>query len=242
MLSVRSLECESVDFSKMTLFENLEPGQYVVLTVSDTGSGMDEETRAKLFEPFYTTKFAGRGLGLAAVAGIVRGHRGAIRIESEVDRGSTISVLFPAGTQDAMSRTNPSRLDLSVRKENGKVLLVEDENAARELARIVLERAGIEVVEASDGVEAIAIFQAQPDEFNRVLLDLTMPRMDGVETYSRLRKIRADVQVVLCSGYPEQAAMARFADLGLAGFLKKPYEPEQLLDCLECIAEPEDSA
>jgi signal transduction histidine kinase/CheY-like chemotaxis protein len=242
MLSVRSLECETVDFSKMTLFENLEPGQYVVLTVSDTGSGMDEETRAKLFEPFYTTKFAGRGLGLAAVAGIVRGHRGAIRIESEVDRGSTISVLFPAGTQDAMSRTNPSRLDLSVRKENGKVLLVEDENAARELARIVLERAGIEVVEASDGVEAIAIFQAQPDEFNRVLLDLTMPRMDGVETYSRLRKIRADVQVVLCSGYPEQAAMARFADLGLAGFLKKPYEPEQLLDCLECIAEPGDSA
>jgi len=242
MLSVRSIECEPADFSKMTFFEDLKPGQYVVLTVSDTGSGMNEQTRAKLFEPFYTTKFAGRGLGLAAVAGIVRGHRGAIRIESEIDRGSTISVFFPSGTKDAVSRTAPSRLDLPVRKEDGKVLLVEDEDAARELARIVLERAGLEVVEASDGVEAIAIFQAQPDEFNWVLLDLTMPRMDGVETYSRLRKIRADVQVILCSGYPEHAAMARFADLGLAGFLKKPYEPEQLLDCLECVAGPGDSA
>jgi signal transduction histidine kinase/ActR/RegA family two-component response regulator len=242
MLSVRTLECNTADLSKMAFSEDLEPGQYVVLTVSDTGSGMDEATKEKLFEPFYTTKFAGRGLGLAAVVGIVRGHGGAIDIESEVDRGTTISVFFPAGIRDAVTLPRPSRHDLADRKGQGKVLLVEDEDAARELARIVLERAGIEVIEARDGVEAVAIFQAQPDEFRWVLLDLTMPRMDGVETYSRLRKVRSDVQVILCSGYPERAAMARFADLGLAGFLKKPYEPEQLLDCLHFLGKPLDTA
>jgi len=120
------------------------------------------------------------------------------------------------------------------------VLLVEDEESARELARIVLERAGIEVVEAVDGIEAITIFSADPDAYSCVLLDLTMPNLDGVETYSRLRAIRPDVQVVLCSGFPEQAAMSRFADLGLSGFLKKPYDPDELLACLHGLGRPED--
>ncbi len=242
MLSVRTFEYSTEDLSKMTFSEDLEPGQYVILTVSDTGSGMDDATKEKLFEPFYTTKFAGRGLGLAAVVGIVRSHGGGIDIESEVDRGSTVSVLFPAGAADVAALPQPFRQELGDRRGQGKVLLVEDEDAARELARIVFERAGIEVVEAHDGVEAVAIFQAQPDEFRWVLLDLTMPRMDGVETYSRLRQVRPDVQVILCSGYPERAAMARFADLGLAGFLKKPYEPEELLDCLQLFGKSLDTA
>jgi len=119
-----------------------------------------------------------------------------------------------------------------------KVLLVEDEEAARELARIVLERFGIEVVEATDGVEALAIFRLQPEIFDCVLLDLTMPNMDGVETYARLQKIRPDIPVILCSGYPESAAVARFANLGLSGFLKKPYEPEELVACLYTLSPP----
>ncbi len=238
-LAVQSLKCTSEDLSEMEFSEGLMPGQYAALTVTDTGSGMDDATRKKIFEPFYTTKFTGRGLGMAAVVGIVRAHGGAIRIETEVGQGSSISVFFPAASEQG-SRTDvrPESEPSPLWKGMGKVLLVEDEDSARELARIVLERAGLEVVEAADGLEAMAIFRTDPELFSCVLLDLTMPNMDGVETYSRLRAIRPDLRVILCSGYPEHAAMARFADLGLAGFLKKPYEPEELLKCLQSLDAP----
>jgi CheY-like chemotaxis protein len=238
MLRVQATQYDSADLAEMEFSETLEPGPYVVLTVSDTGCGMDDSTRTKIFEPFYTTKFAGRGLGLAAVVGIVRGHGGALRIESELGQGSSISVIFPA--VDSVTATEAGLSGDESRPWRGamKVLLVEDEEAARELARIVLQRSGIEVVEAADGVEALAIFRLQPEDFDCVLLDLTMPHMDGVETYARLQKVRPNIPVILCSGYPESAAFARFADLGLSGFLKKPYEPEELIACLHALAPP----
>ncbi len=241
-LMVQTLECSTEMLSEMDFSEGLEPGNYVVLRVSDTGEGMDEVTRKKIFEPFYSTKFAGRGLGLAAVVGIVRAHGGGIQIETEPGRGTSISILFPpsaAGAKKEASADEERPNDWQGQGQGqGKVLLVEDEESARELARIVLERAGIEVIEAVDGIEALAIFAADPETFSCVLLDLTMPNLDGVETYSRLRAIRPDIQVVLCSGFPEQAAMSRFADLGLAGFLKKPYDPDELLSCLQGLRRP----
>jgi PAS domain S-box-containing protein len=241
-LTVQLLDCAAGDLAQMEFAEGLTPGPYVALGVSDTGIGMDEATRKKIFEPFYSTKFAGRGLGLAAVVGIVRGHGGAIRIESEEGQGTSISVLFPASDAEAQEEIAAPEKDAGAWRGEGKILLVEDEESARELARIVLERAGIEVVEAADGMEALAIFGSQPEAFGGVLLDLTMPNLDGVETYSRLRAIRPDIQVILCSGYPEQAAMARFADLGLAGFLKKPYDPDELLACMQGLGHSPDFA
>ncbi|MDE0883917.1 MAG: response regulator [Myxococcota bacterium] len=232
-LVVECLHCDSEELGAMEFSEDLAPGAFVALTVRDTGGGMDEATRKKIFEPFYSTKFTGRGLGLAAVVGIVRAHGGAIRIESELEKGSAISVLFPAAEGGKVgSQSGVGLAAVGELRGQGKILLVEDEESARELACIVLKRAGLEVVEAADGFEAVEIFGAGPDEFGCILLDLTMPNMDGVETYSKLREIRPDVRVVLCSGYPEPAAMARFADVGLSGFLKKPYEPEELLECL----------
>lgn len=238
MLRVQTTQYDSAGLAEMEFSETLEPGPYVVLTVSDTGCGMDGSIRTKIFEPFYTTKFAGRGLGLAAVVGIVRGHGGAIQIESEIGHGSSVSVIFPAVDWAAASETDLSENEPRPSRGARKVLLVEDEEAARELARIVLERSGIDVVEAADGVEALAIFRLQPEDFDCVLLDLTMPHMDGVETYARLQKVRPDIPVILCSGYPESAAVARFANLGLSGFLKKPYEPEELIACLYDLSPP----
>ena len=233
VLMVQTLECSAEILSEMDFSEELEPGPYVALRVSDTGIGMDEATRKKIFEPFYSTKFAGRGLGLAAVVGIVRAHGGGIQIETEPGRGTSISVLFPPSAPVGLEEPRPEEEHREEWQAQGRVLLVEDEESARELARIVLERADIEVVEAVDGIEALTIFGAEPEAYSCVLLDLTMPNLDGVETYSRLRAIRPDIQVVLCSGFPEQAAMSRFADLGLAGFLKKPYDPDELLECLQ---------
>jgi signal transduction histidine kinase len=238
VLMVQVLECSAEMLSEMDFSEELAPGPYVALQVSDTGIGMDEATRKKIFEPFYSTKFAGRGLGLAAVVGIVRAHGGGIQIETEPGQGTSISVLFPPSAPGIHDEPSPEEERHEAWHAQGKVLLVEDEESARELARIVLERAGIEVVEAVDGIEALTIFSAQPEGYSCVLLDLTMPNMDGVETYSRLRVIRPDIQVVLCSGFPEQAAMSRFADLGLAGFLKKPYDPDELLECLQGLGRP----
>ena len=233
VLMVQVLECSAEMLSEMDFSEGLAPGPYVALRVSDTGIGMDEATRKKIFEPFYSTKFAGRGLGLAAVVGIVRAHGGGIQIETEPGQGTSISVLFPPSASVGLEEPRPEEERREQWQAQGKVLLVEDEESARELARLVLERADIEVVEAVDGIEALTIFGAEPEAYSCVLLDLTMPNLDGVETYSRLRAIRPDIQVVLCSGFPEQAAMSRFADLGLAGFLKKPYDPDELLECLQ---------
>ena len=232
-LSVRAVECDSADFAQMDYSEGLHPGHFVALSVADTGCGMSEEVGKKIFEPFYTTKFAGRGLGLAAVLGIVRGHEGGIRIESETGEGTLITIVFPAATRVSrpLRRSDPEASLLMSRNE-GKVLLVEDEESARELARIVLERSGFEVAEARDGSEAVEIFNQGPDKINWVLLDLTMPNLDGLETFRCLQQIRPDVRVILCSGHPELEAMSRFADLGLFGFLQKPYEPEELLASL----------
>jgi signal transduction histidine kinase/ActR/RegA family two-component response regulator len=239
-LMVQVQDCGEEDLSSMDFAEELLPGRYVALSVSDTGSGMDKATREKIFEPFFSTKFAGRGLGMAAVVGIVRGHGGGIRIETGLGEGTSITVFFPATSEaEGQTSTVPGASANVSWQGRGKVLLVEDDEAAREFAHVYLERAGIEVVEAADGREATVLFQAQPDEFSCVLLDLTMPHLDGVETYSRLKRIRPDIPVILCSGYPKKAATERFSDMGLAGFLKKPYEPEELLACLARIQKPE---
>ncbi len=205
----------------------LAAGSYVCIDVSDSGCGMDERTRRRMFDPFFTTKPNGHGLGLAATVGIVRGHRGAIKVYSEVGRGTTVRVFLPISSVAPAEVTAAS--SGAVLPRGLTVLVVDDEEAVRDLARAVLEHHGIEVLEAEDGESALALYAEAKDRVGLVLLDLTMPGLDGEETFHGLQRLRPAVRVVLSSGYNEQQATGRFGGLGLAGFLRKPYRAEQLL-------------
>ncbi len=227
VVSTGAMECDRNYLAGSYLDEDLPEGVYVYLEVADTGSGMTPETLARIFDPFFTTKFTGRGLGLAAVLGIVRGHRGAIKVYSEPGRGTTFKVLFPASSRPAQTGTARVAEPESWHGQ-GLILVVDDEETVRTLAKRMLERLGFTVLLASDGQEAVEIFRQHAADIQAVLLDMTMPHMDGEEAFRELRRIRSDVCVVLSSGYNEQDATNRFAGKGLAGFIQKPYRLEDL--------------
>lgn len=199
---------------------DLVPGKYVALEVRDTGCGMDDATRARIFDPFFSTKFTGRGLGLAAVAGIVWGHKGAILVRSSPGKGSSFTVLFPAGTPAGPVAQIAPRPAL---QGSGVVLVVDDEELVREMAKKSLERYGYTVLLADSGPAAIDLFKRHPADIALVLLDLSMPHMSGEETLPELRKIRPQAKVIISSGFSESETMTQFKGHHLSGFLQKPY-------------------
>ena len=206
---------------------DVPPGAYVHLEIADTGCGMDAETREKIFDPFFTTKFTGRGLGLSAVLGIVGGHKGALRLYSEVGRGTLFKIVFPIAAEAAPAAPAVAAAEPSYR-DRGSVLVVDDEEVVRTTASQMLRKMGFDVVVAADGLEALDRFRADPAKFALVLMDLTMPKLDGEQTYAQLRRVAKDVRVVLMSGFNEQEAVARFTGRGLARFVQKPFDLESL--------------
>ena len=239
-LSTGAVDCdrEYLDTVDKTLQagrdEPLSEGMYVYLEVADTGCGMDPETIEKIFDPFFTTKFTGRGLGMAAVQGIVRGHNGAINIYSEPGKGTTFKIFFPASKGSAAVSDTADSADKSapVWTGRGTVLIADDEETVCAVGKQMLERMGFDVLIAGNGLEAVDVFKAHADEIICVLLDLTMPHMDGQQAFEEMRRIRSDVAVILCSGYNEQDATQHFAGKGLAGFVQKPYSMSALREKL----------
>jgi len=231
-LSTSAMDCDRAYLDAVneillaSLDEPLGEGLYVCLEVADTGCGMDAETIEKIFDPFFTTKFTGRGLGMSAVLGIVRGHHGAIRIYSEPGKGTTFQVLFPASELSAAGEAiqEEDTSEAETWRGRGTVLVADDEKSIRATVKQAISRMGFSVLTAADGREAVEIFGAHADEIVCVLLDLTMPHMDGEQAFGELRRIRPDVKVILCSGYNEQDATQQFVGKGLAGFIQKPYD------------------
>ncbi len=199
--------------------EPLPSATYLYIEVTDSGSGMSPDVVEKIFDPFFSTKFIGRGLGLCAVLGIVRSHKGAIQVDSAIGKGTTFRVYFPACSQPSPP-TSSSPIPPT---GSNLLLLVDDEVDIRNTASKLLERLGFQVLCAADGEQAIALFHEQAARFSGVILDLTMPRMDGVQTLAQLRSIRADIPVIISSGYSEQDIQVRFAGMKLNGFIPKPY-------------------
>jgi PAS domain S-box-containing protein len=212
--------------------QELRPGPFVMLEVTDTGCGMTAEVRERLFEPFFTTKFSGRGLGLAALKGILKGHHAGIRIESAPGRGSLFQIAFPAGKGSGPVPPDAAPAGMPLRVDAGAVLLVDDEPAVRSSTADMLRAMGLQVIEAGDGEEALAAYRREPDAIAVVLLDLTMPRMDGHETLRELRKLKPGVKVILCSGYHEQDAMKHAQSGEPVGFLQKPFRLRDLRNAL----------
>jgi PAS domain S-box-containing protein len=208
--------------------DRLQAGDYVTMEVADTGRGMDKTTQDRIFDPFFSTKFTGRGLGLAAVLGIMRGHHGAIKVYSELDRGTTFKLLFPA-CQSSASRLRPKATLPVAYHATGKILLADDEKTILNLGRRMLQRAGFEVIVAADGREAMEKFASDKNSIRLVILDLTMPYSDGETCYREMRLLKPDVKVILSSGYNEQDIVSRFVGKGLSGFVQKPYTTEELL-------------
>jgi hemerythrin-like metal-binding protein/PAS domain S-box-containing protein len=220
----------------------LRPGPHVLLEVADNGPGMSPQVKGRIFDPFFTTKFTGRGLGLAAVQGILRSHSGGIRVASKEGEGTTFKLFFPVspGSRRVEPPAPPAcRIPFADYRGSGTVLVVDDEEALRAMAGSALCRLGFKVLEARDGLEALAVFQANREKISLILMDLTMPRMDGAEAFRALRRAGARMPIVLSSGFGPEEALQRFTGKGLAGFLQKPYRFQALVDAVRAaLGEP----
>jgi len=228
------MHADDIYFSKTTSPVDLPEGRYVYLEVSDTGCGMDKKTQARIFDPFFTTKPTGHGLGMSAVLGIVHGHHGTLKVYSESGTGTTFKMLLPVADSDAQDIDQAMPTSETWRGQ-GTVLIVDDEETIRETAAMMLEDMGFKTLTAVDGLDGVESFKRHQHEISVVLLDMTMPKLDGQGCFRALRQLDEHVKVVLSSGYNEQEATSRFTGKGLAGFIQKPYHPDALEAVIQSI-------
>ncbi|MGC8887792.1 MAG: PAS domain-containing hybrid sensor histidine kinase/response regulator [Verrucomicrobiia bacterium] len=229
----------TVPACRVGLDKPMKQGNYVFLEVSDSGCGMDADLQKRIFDPFFTTKFFGRGLGLAAVLGIMRSHSGGIKVYSEPGKGTTFKILFPTSENGKAISVRNGRKEKGRKPQLATLLIVDDEEGVRNFAKKCLEHFGYKVITAAEGSEAIELFSKHKEEIALVFLDFTMPGMPSEDVFREFRLMKPDVKVVLCSGYSEEQAMARFLGKGLAGFLQKPYGLVALSEKLNLLLPPE---
>jgi len=209
----------------------MKPGTFVTLEVADDGAGMSPETMKRIFEPFFTTKFSGRGLGLSAIQGIIKGHGGGIRVYSEPGKGTTFKLLFPASgaaTGPQAAQEVPQEF-----RGAGTILVVDDEESIRSMAAGILAQMGFDALLAADGMEALMLYETHKADIRLIIMDLTMPHMDGAEAFTALRARGHTTPVVLSSGFNESEAVNRFKGEGLAGFLQKPYRVQTFIQAVK---------
>jgi len=219
------------------LDEHLKEGRYVYLDVADNGCGMNEEVQQKLFDPFFTTKFTGRGLGMSAILGIVRGHHGTIRVQSEVGEGTTFTVLLPVQDIPVVAIEKEESMEVQVWQGSGTVLLVDDEEVIRKVVKAMLENMGFDVVLACNGHQALELYDTHLDDICLVLLDLTMPVMDGLSCFKALRQKSQEIKVLISSGYSSQEIGDILTQDKHIGFIQKPYIMKALRDKLQAFLE-----
>jgi hemerythrin-like metal-binding protein/PAS domain S-box-containing protein len=225
--------------------QGLEPGPHVFLEVADNGPGMTPEVRERIFDPFFSTKFAGRGLGLSAVLGTLRAHRGGIQVRSEPGKGTSFKLLFPAAASAELPEPREAQdfeAAIGTYRGAGMVLVVDDEEPLRATVVEALRFIGFKTLEARDGLEALQVFEGNREQIRLVLLDLTMPRLDGEETYRELRGNGMMAPVILTSGFSEQDVRQHFRARGIAGFLQKPFRLPALVQMIRKIMDDEDHA
>jgi signal transduction histidine kinase/CheY-like chemotaxis protein len=233
-IETKAIEITENEIRELVPRSPLKPGPGVALDVTDDGSGMDAETLARIFDPFFTTKSAGRGLGLAASLGIVHRHQGGIRVKTKLGEGTSFRIVFPASGQIVRPQVERPVSDLS---GHGVILVVDDDDYILQAVYVALESYGYSVLLANSGAAAIRIFEEKNEQIDLVLLDMLMPGMGGEEAFEALRAIRPDVKVLLSTGFAPDEAAQRFTDEGLAGFLRKPYDPDQLAGEVQRIIE-----
>ena len=216
---------------------SLMPGQHVLLEVSDTGIGMDEETLNRIFDPQFTTKVTGRGLGLASLLNAVQRHNGAVQVESKIGEGTVFRVYFPV-EERAAEEVSGAPLD-SYENWNGYgvALIADDEEAIRAITTILLERRGFEVISAADGLETVELYTRNAEDITFLLLDINMPGLNGLEAALRIRHINPNVPILFMSGYPREEVMERFEDKEHTDFIKKPFEIVALTQAIRSVME-----
>ncbi|MDQ6952186.1 MAG: PAS domain S-box protein [Mariprofundaceae bacterium] len=205
---------------------------YVCLQVSDDGCGMDADVLGRIFEPFFTTKFTGRGLGMSALLGIVRAHKGCLSVRSKKGEGTRFRVFLPVGQMLFMPKKDVEPVLLVPSNAMGTVLVIDDDEMIRETVVMMLEDFGYEALVAEDGAAGVEVYRQHQADIQAVLLDVTMPKMNGLQCFKLLKEMNADVKVFLSSGYQEQQTLQGLGDIDLAGYIQKPYRPEVLEEML----------
>lgn len=226
-------QCERDEIDSLTLKYDMEPGQYVALEISDNGCGIAPEKIKQIFDPFFTTKFTGRGLGLAAVSGIIRSHNAGLLVKSEINEGTTFRIYFQPSDIKPAKECAEKKQPVDIQNKNMTVLVADDESYIRSLTSRMLKTAGFDVLLAENGIQAINIFMDKRSIIGCVILDLTMPEMDGHETLVELRKTDDRIPIIISSGYSEFDINSQFEGENISGFLQKPYQFEDLLAIID---------